>query len=79
MPINALYDSGLVGLPIDELLRYFSEDLSRVPSPDIREAPVEWKIPKVSPAELAADVSRDARTLNSPSLQKLLGSGPLSP
>ena len=68
--------SGLVGLPIDELLRHFSEDLSRVPSPDIREAPVEWKIPKVSPDELAADVARDANMLHAPSLHKFLGSGP---
>ena len=58
--------SGLVGLPLDESLRVFSQDLSRVPSPGIRDAPVSWVAPDVSPTAAKLESLRDSQSLSHP-------------
>ena len=58
--------SGLVGLPLDEILRHFSQDLSRVPSTELRDAPVGWIAPPVSPAAASLERSRDQQSLQHP-------------
>ena len=58
--------SGLVGLPLDEILRVFSQDLSRVPSPNIRDAPVSWVAPDVSATAAKLEFNRDSQSLAHP-------------
>ena len=58
--------SNLKDLPLDTLLGSFAEVVARQPEAEVREAPVEWKLPSVPADVLARLLAIDATSVSQP-------------